>query len=144
MTLIIEGYASRFGQRDLNDDVVVKGAFRDRLIRSGISGVRMLYQHQVKSPIGVWERIAEDDTGLFVRGRILGTSPESRMVASLVKAGAIDGLSIGFRTVKSRKSDGGSLRVLTGVELWEISVVTFPMLPSARITRLFEVEEPAL
>ncbi len=143
MTLIIEGYASKFSQRDLNDDVVVAGAFRDSLTRSGISGVRMLYQHQVTSPIGVWERISEDDIGLFVRGRIIDTSPESRMVSSLVKAGAIDGLSIGFRTVKSRKSDGGSLRVLTGVELWEISVVTFPMLPSARITRLFEPAEPA-
>ena len=137
MTLYIEGYASRFGLRDLNDDVVVAGAFRDTLVSTGMKGVRMLYQHQVKSPVGVWDEIREDAIGLFVRGRILDLNAEARMVGSLVKAGVIDGLSIGFRTVKSRK-DSGSLRVLTAVELWEISIVTFPMLPSARVTSMRE------
>ncbi len=138
MSLYIEGYASRFGQRDLNDDVVVPGAFAASLMRSGAGGVRMLYQHQPRSPIGVWDSVGEDTNGLFVRGRIIDATPESRMVASLVKSGVIDGLSIGFRTQKSRRSDGGGLRVLTEVDLWEISIVTFPMLPSARITRMFE------
>jgi len=137
MTLIIEGYASRFNLRDLNDDVVVTGAFRDALVSTGVKGVRMLYQHQIKSPVGVWDEIREDAIGLFVRGRILDLNPEARMVGSLVKAGVVDGLSIGFRTVKSRR-DRGSLRVLTAVELWEISIVTFPMLPSARITSMAE------
>jgi HK97 family phage prohead protease len=72
-----------------------------------------------------------------VRGRILDLNAEARMVGSLVKAGVVDGLSIGFRAVKSRR-DSGSLRVLTAVELWEISIVTFPMLPSARITAMRE------
>lgn len=137
MTLIIEGYASRFNLRDLNDDVVVAGAFRDTLVSTGVKGVRMLYQHQIKSPVGVWDEIREDAIGLYVRGRILDLNPEARMVGSLVKAGVVDGLSIGFRTVKSRR-DHGSLRVLTAVELWEISIVTFPMLPSARITSMRE------
>ena len=137
MTLIIEGYASRFNLRDLNDDVVVAGAFRDSLVSTGVKGVRMLYQHQIKSPVGVWDEIREDAIGLYVRGRILDLNPEARMVGSLVKAGVIDGLSIGFRTLKSRR-DRGSLRVLTAVELWEISIVTFPMLPSARITSMAE------
>ena len=137
MTLFIEGYASRFGLRDLNDDVVVAGAFRDTLVRTGPNGVRMLYQHQVKSPVGVWDELREDAIGLYVRGRILDLNPEARMVGSLVKAGVVDGLSIGFRAVKSRR-DSGSLRVLTAVELWEISIVTFPMLPSARITSMRE------
>lgn len=137
MTLIIEGYASRFNLRDLNDDVVVAGAFRDTLVSTGVKGVRMLYQHQIKSPVGVWDEIREDAIGLYVRGRILDLNPEARMVGSLVKAGVVDGLSIGFRTVKSRR-DRGSLRVLTAVELWEISIVTFPMLPSARITSMAE------
>lgn len=137
MTLYIEGYASRFGLRDLNDDVVVAGAFRDSLLNTGPKGVRMLYQHQVKSPVGVWDELREDAIGLFVRGRILDLNAEARMVGSLVKAGVVDGLSIGFRAVKSRK-DSGSLRVLTSVELWEISIVTFPMLPSARITSMRE------
>jgi HK97 family phage prohead protease len=133
----IEGYASRFGLRDLNDDVVAPGAFRDSLMQSGARGVRMLYQHQVKSPVGVWDEMVEDAVGLFVRGRILDVSPEARMVGSLVRTGVVDGLSIGFRVVKSRASDGGRLRVLTAVELWEVSIVTFPMLPSARITRVW-------
>lgn len=137
MTLYIEGYASRLGVRDLNDDVVVAGAFRDTLVSTGVKGVRMLYQHQVKSPVGVWDELREDAIGLYVRGRILDLNAEARMVGSLVKAGVVDGLSIGFRAVKSRK-DSGSLRVLTAVELWEISIVTFPMLPSARITSMRE------
>jgi len=138
MILHIEGYASRFGLRDLNDDVVVPGAFRDSLLRTGARGVRMLYQHQVKSPVGVWDEIVEDAMGLFVRGRIIDASPEARMAGALVRTGVVDGLSIGFRTEKSRPSDGGRLRVLAAVELWEISIVTFPMLPSARITRFWE------
>lgn len=133
---IIEGYASRFSQADLNQDVAAVGCFRDSLIRTGAGGVRMLYQHEAKSVIGVWDEISEDAEGLFVRGRILDASPEARMVQALVRSGAIDGLSIGFRTEKSRRER--ALRVLTAVELWEISVVTFPMLPSARIARVFE------
>lgn len=142
MTLYIEGYASRFGLRDLNDDVVVAGAFRDTLLNTGPKGVRMLYQHQVRSPVGVWDELREDAIGLYVRGRILDLNAEARMVGSLVKAGVVDGLSIGFRAVKSRK-DSGSLRVLTAVELWEISIVTFPMLPSARITAMHEEDVAA-
>ncbi|MFT4074265.1 MAG: HK97 family phage prohead protease [Asticcacaulis sp.] len=142
MTLYIEGYASRFGLRDLNDDVVVAGAFRDTLLNTGVKGVRMLYQHQVRSPVGVWDELREDAIGLYVRGRILDLNAEARMVGSLVKAGVVDGLSIGFRAVKSRK-DSGSLRVLTVVELWEISIVTFPMLPSARITAMAEAAQAA-
>lgn len=140
MTLLIEGYASRFAQKDLNDDVVMAGAFAATLARTGAAGVRMLYQHHVKSPIGVWDTITEDARGLFVRGRLLSLTPEARMVASLVQAGVLDGLSIGFRTQKSRSEAGGKLRVLTQVELWEISIVTFPMLPSARITAVGAAE----
>lgn len=128
--MIIEGYASRFGVRDLNDDVVAKGAFAETLSWGG--GVRMLYQHQAKAPVGVWDFVAEDEVGLFVRGRVLDVSPEARMVQALVRAGVVDGLSIGFRAVKSRMG-AGRVRVLTQVELWEVSIVTFPMLPSARL-----------
>lgn len=128
----IEGYASRFFERDLNDDVVVPGAFRDSLIRSGPEGVRMLYQHNVRTPIGVWDEVFEDETGLFVRGRIIPVTPEARMAASVAEAGLIDGLSIGFEAQKTRSDATGRLRVLSAVSLWEVSLVTFPMLPSAR------------
>lgn len=129
--LKIEGYASLFWTRDLNDDVTAAGAFADSLAETGAAGVKMLHQHDDAEPIGVWDEIVEDARGLFVRGRILSATPRGRLVAALVEAGALDGLSIGFRQVKARQD--GPLRVLTRVELWEVSVVTFPMLPAARL-----------
>ena len=132
----IEGYASLFWTRDLNEDVTAAGAFAASLARTGAEGVKMLYQHEGDAPVGVWDEVVEDGRGLYVRGRILGVTPQARLVAALVRAGAVDGLSIGFRTVKARPDESGRLRVLTEVELWEVSVVTFPMLPGARINRV--------
>jgi HK97 family phage prohead protease len=129
----IEGYASLFWTRDLNDDVTAAGAFCASLARTGAKGVRMLCQHDGDHPVGVWDEIVEDARGLFVRGRIIEVTPQGRMCAALVRAGAMDGLSIGFRAAKARPDGSGRLRVLTEVELWEVSVVTFPMLPGARI-----------
>lgn len=136
--LRVEGYASLFWKADLNDDIAAAGAFTDSLIRTGPTGVRMLYQHDTRHPIGVWDQVFEDQTGLFVSGRILEVSPEARLCSALIKAGALDGLSIGFRTLSSRADESGRLRVLTQIDLWEVSLVTFPMLPQARI-RSFEV-----
>lgn len=130
--LKIEGYASLFWSRDLNDDVTAAGAFAASLAGSGVAGVRMLHQHDEAEPIGVWDEAFEDARGLFVRGRILRETPRGRLVAALVQAGALDGLSIGFRQIKARQD--GALRVLARVELWEVSIVTFPMLPGARLS----------
>jgi HK97 family phage prohead protease len=129
--LPIEGHASLFWTRDLNDDVTAAGAFAASLARTGPAGVKMLHQHDDAEPVGVWDELFEDDKGLFVRGRILRSTPRGRLVAALVEAGALDGLSIGFRQLKARRDR--PLRVLTRVELWEVSVVTFPMLPGARL-----------
>ncbi|PTT12688.1 HK97 family phage prohead protease [Caulobacter sp. HMWF025] len=129
--LPIEGHASLFWTRDLNDDVTAAGAFAASLAETGAAGVKLLHQHDDAEPIGVWDEIVEDARGLFVRGRILRTAPRGRLVAALVEAGALDGLSIGFRQLKARQD--GPLRVLTRVDLWEVSVVTFPMLPGARL-----------
>lgn len=128
--LAIQGYASLWGLADLNGDVIAKGAFAESLKRTGAGGVRMLHQHENRAVVGVWDEIVEDDRGLFVRGRIADWSAEARYAQALSRAGALDGLSIGFRAAKARRD--GRLRVLSGVELWEISLVTFPMLPSAR------------
>jgi HK97 family phage prohead protease len=130
--LAVEGYASLWGVADLNRDVVAQGAFAESLARTGAEGVRMLHQHEGRAVVGIWDRIAEDDRGLFVRGRIMDWSAEARFAAALANAGAMDGLSIGFRAVRARRD--GALRVLTAVDLWEISLVTFPMLPGARFT----------
>ena len=132
--LEVEGYASRFWTRDLNDDLVAKGAFAQSLARTGPRGVKMLSQHDGSTPVGVWDEVREDGEGLFVRGRVLEAVPQGRMAAALVRAGAVDGLSIGFRAVKARADESGRLRVLTEVELWEVSLVTFPMLPQARLS----------
>ncbi|KQW82657.1 protease [Brevundimonas sp. Root1279] len=126
----IEGYASLWGVADLNGDVVAKGAFAASLARTGAGGVRMLHQHEARAVVGVWDALVEDDRGLRVGGRIFDWSPEARYARALARAGALDGLSIGFRSRRARRD--GRLRVLTEVELWEVSLVTFPMLPGAR------------
>ncbi len=130
--LQIEGYASLWGVADLNGDVVQAGAFADSLAKTGAEGVRMLNQHDARAPVGVWEHIVEDERGLFVRGRIEDWSAEARFAGALSRAGALDGLSIGYRTARARRQ--GRLRVLSAVELWEVSLVTFPMLPGARFS----------
>ena len=92
----------------------------------------MLWQHDPAQPIGVWDEVREDARGLWVKGRILDSVEKGREAAALIAAGAIDGLSIGYRTVKASKNSKGQ-RLLSELELWEVSLVTFPMLPSARV-----------
>lgn len=131
---LIEGYASLFGIADQGGDLVQKGAYAASLARlkSRSGSVKMLWQHDPAQPIGVWDEVREDDRGLWVKGRILTDVARGREAAALVGAGAIDGLSIGYRTVKSAKTDKGQ-RLLSELELWEVSLVTFPMLPDARV-----------
>ncbi len=130
------GYASLFGKVDLSRDAVEPGAFRRTLRRRGPESVRMLFQHDPNQPIGRWTEIREDARGLFVRGRLTPGVARSREVLALMRAGALDGLSIGFRTVRATKDAGTNVRRILEADLWEISVVTFPMLPEARIDRV--------
>jgi uncharacterized protein len=131
---VVAGYASLFGRKDQGGDVVLKGAYTASLKRLAASGgrVKMLWQHDPAQPIGVWDEVREDATGLWVKGRILTEVGRGREAAALLAAGAIDGLSIGYRTVKAER-DGKGLRLLSELELWEVSLVTFPMLPEARV-----------
>ncbi|HRO16133.1 MAG TPA: HK97 family phage prohead protease [Paracoccus sp. (in: a-proteobacteria)] len=133
---VIEGHASLFGVADQGGDVVMPGAYAAGLKRLAARGdkVRMLWQHDPTRPIGVWEEIREDDKGLWVRGRLLPEVALAREAAALVAAGAIDGLSIGYRTVRAERNAQGR-RLLTEVELWEVSLVTFPMLAEAKVGR---------
>ncbi|MEE4212604.1 MAG: HK97 family phage prohead protease [Parvularcula sp.] len=130
----IEGYAAVFGEPDLAGDVVGSNAFARQLIPGRLEGVRMLYQHQAEAPIGRWTSLYEDNTGLVARGEVFLDTRLGRDVYALLSGGAVDGLSIGFKTRKSRPRAGG--RLLTEIDLWEISIVTFPMAPRARITRI--------
>ena len=133
---VIEGYASLFGLADQGGDIVAAGAYAASLSRLAGRGdkVRMLWQHDPAQPIGIWDEIREDARGLWVRGRLLPEVAQAREAAALVAAGAIDGLSIGYRTVRAERDSQGR-RVLTEVELWEVSLVTFPMLREAKVGR---------
>lgn len=129
---VVEGYGSVFDVVDSYDDVVEKGAFA-RTLKEGRAPA-MLWQHDTAEPIGVWESLREDDTGLFVRGRFANTQ-RGQEAYELVKIGALSGLSIGY-SVKDARLEKNGVRVLTDVELWEVSPVTFPANDAARITRV--------
>lgn len=131
---VIEGYASYFGAPDKGGDIVVAGAYGaslNALAGMGAS-VKFLWQHDPAQPIGVWDEVREDAKGLYVKGRLLNDVARGREAIALIEAGAIDGLSIGYRTVRAQKNDKGQ-RLLSELELWEVSLVTFPMLGDARV-----------
>jgi HK97 family phage prohead protease len=132
-TGIFEGYASLFSREDLARDVIEPGAFRQSLAERGADGVRMLFQHDPAHPIGIWERVEEDALGLKVRGRLTLEVEKARDVLYLMRAGAIDGLSIGFKARRSRRDARSGVRRILDLDLWEISIVTFPMMPGARV-----------
>lgn len=129
-----EGYASLFNRQDMGRDVVAPGAFAESLARRGARGIKMLFQHDANQPIGVWDTIREDSRGLYVTGRLIPEVTKAREVLAMMRAGAIDGLSIGFRALAGKRDRGSGVRRLAKIDLWEISVVTFPMLPDARVT----------
>lgn len=127
------GYASLFGKEDMGRDVVMPGAFAESLKKRRASGIKLLFQHDPNEPIGVWLELREDAKGLWVKGRLMQEVVRAREILSLMRAGALDGLSIGFRTVTGRTDPKTGVRSLHKIDLWEISVVTFPMLPDARV-----------
>jgi uncharacterized protein len=131
---VISGYASLFGKADQGGDVVQAGAYATSLSALARAGrrVKMLWQHDPTQPIGVWDEVREDATGLWVKGRILTEVARGREAVALLEAGAIDGMSIGYRTLRAER-DGKGRRLLAELELWEVSLVTFPMLADARV-----------
>jgi len=130
------GYASVFGEVDLGKDQVERGAFRKSLSERGAEGVRMLFQHDPSEPIGAWKTIREDSRGLNVEGVLADGVARAGEVRQLIRNGALDGLSIGFRTVRARTDAKSGIRRILEADLWEISIVTFPMLPSARVQNI--------
>lgn len=125
----ITGVAWPFGSADRVGDVIVKGAF------TGPARLPMLWSHDQAQVVGVWDEIAETDTGLTVKGRLLIEDVErAREVRAMVKAGAVSGLSIGF-VAKDAKREGKGRRI-TALELHEISIVAVPAHPGAQITSL--------
>lgn len=140
---VFEGVASTFGGPDMVGDVIEPGAFRASIARP--QRVRMLWQHDVRAPIGVWERLVESAGGLEVKGRLVLQVQQAREALALLKAGAVDALSIGFSVPR----DGAvvdrdrAVRRLSRIDLWEVSIVTFPANPKARVNRIKARPAPA-
>lgn len=134
----VEGYASLFGEIDQARDMVMPGAFARSLSLRGIRRIPMLFQHDPAEPIGIWQELTEDWRGLRVRGRLIPDVVRARELLALLREGAADGLSIGFKTVKASRDPKQRVRKLLEIELWEISIVTFPLLSGARIRAMPE------
>lgn len=141
-TGVISGYAATWGRPDSFGDIWIKGAFAASLEQHRANGTRplMLWAHDPTNPIGVWESFTEDNTGLKVEGRLVLDATAGRDAFALLKAGAVDGLSVGFRTVKAATIKGG--RRVEAVELIEVSLVARPAQGAARVTSI-RSESPA-
>jgi HK97 family phage prohead protease len=130
----VEGYGSTFGNVDLGGDVVMPGAFAGSIARHLSEGTmpKMLWGHDAHAPpIGVWEEISEDDNGLYMKGRFADTQM-GRDVRTLAKMRAVDRMSIGYSVLDAEfRKDGAYM--LKELELWETSMVNFPMNPQAAI-----------
>jgi HK97 family phage prohead protease len=136
----IEGYASLFGEVDAARDMVMPGAFAQTLKARGLRRIPMLFQHDPSEPIGIWLDLKEDFRGLRARGRLIPDVRRARELLSLLRAGAVDGLSIGYRTVRGAIDPKTRVRRLHQVDLWEISIVTFPLLNGARVSAVKQVQ----
>lgn len=132
------GVASVYGAVDLGNDVVEKGAFT-KTIRERKGKVKILWQHEIKSPIGSGT-LRDTPEGLVVDGELAMDVQQAREAHSLMKKGILDGLSIGFETVKDAITEG--VRHLKELKLWEVSVVTFPMQLDARVTDVKAAQPP--
>ncbi|MCE2926449.1 MAG: HK97 family phage prohead protease [Rickettsiales bacterium] len=127
------GYASVFDHVDNQRDRVVSGAFY-KTLQGRVSSIKLLWQHQQSEPIGIFERIFEDDIGLYVEGRLLLSVQRAKEAYELLKEGAVSGLSIGYSPVRYQIDPESGIRTLLEVDLWEISLVTFPANSAAQVT----------
>ena len=132
-TGVFVGYASLFGRRDQSGDIVLPGAFKESLQRKSTSTIRMLFQHDPAEPVGTWLELRETERGLYVEGRLDPNVQRGRELLSLLDSKGLDGLSIGFKTVVARRDRASGSRLLQQIDLWEVSLVTFPMLEGARV-----------
>ena len=127
---VFTGYGSIFGNEDQGNDIVQKGAFTKSLQERPASKVKMLFQHKTDEPIGVFTEIHEDQKGLFVKGQLAMGTQKGRETYELLKMGALDGMSIGFKADPQKQGyneNKRGIRTLKEVDLMEISLVTFPM-----------------
>jgi len=139
----IEGYGSVFGVKDSYADIIQKGAFIKSISehKRAKTMPAMLWQHDAGQPIGIWTDMTEDANGLKLSGKLAMETVKGKEAHALLKMGAINGLSIGFMTKQSNYDEKSEIRTLTEVELWEVSLVTFPANTKARVTQVKSTEE---
>jgi uncharacterized protein len=131
------GYGSVFGVVDSYQEIVAPGAFTESLQSRMPS---LLWQHRSGEPIGVWPSVKEDNIGLHVEGKLALKTARGAEAYELLKMGAISGLSIGFMTREDSYDKLTGIRTLKKVDLWEVSLVTFPANDSARISQVKSIE----
>ncbi len=141
----IEGYGSVFGVRDNYDDVIAGGAFLGSLNSHKSAGTMpaMLWQHDGTQPIGIWTEMVEDAKGLLIKGRLALETAKGKEAHALLKMGALNGLSIGFISKQWAYDRESEVRTLTEIDLWEVSLVTFPANEKARITNVKSASDMA-
>lgn len=141
----IEGYGSVFGVKDSYDDVIASGAFKDSLAAHKSAGTMpaMLWQHEPDEPIGIWTEMVEDEKGLRIKGRLALETVRGKEAHALLKMGALNGLSIGFVSKQWAYDRETDVRTLTEIDLWEVSLVTFPANGKARITNVKAADDMA-
>lgn len=127
---VFSGYGSVFGEIDAYSEVVAKGAFKKSL-KTKVPA--MLWQHKSDEPIGVWTSIQEDNRGLAVEGKLAMKTESGADAYELLKMGAVKGLSIGYMPIKYKVDVETEILTHTELDLWEVSLVTFPALPSAQV-----------
>ncbi|KAB1859978.1 HK97 family phage prohead protease [Acinetobacter tandoii] len=144
------GYGAVFGNIDWYNDVILPGAFKVSLDKWKTKNKfpPVLWNHNDSEPIGIYTNLYEDEKGLFVEGKLLiDDVPRAKSTHALLKAGAIDGLSIGYSTKKANQQ-GNGIRELIEVDIGEISIVTQPANDRSLITsvksKLDEGELPTL
>lgn len=128
------GYGSVFGVKDSYNDVVEKGAFTKTLNER--KNVKLLWQHDSREPIGIFTNMYEDEHGLVVKGSIAMDVQRGKEAYTLIKMGAVDGLSIGYSTITAKYDKKSDIRYLKELKLYEVSVVTFPANEAATVTSI--------
>jgi len=133
-----EGYGSVFNNKDLGNDVIKYGAFSESIKSKKPKQIKLLYQHKTDEPIGVIDSLEEDSRGLKIKGRLAMKTQKGKEVYELMKMGALDSMSIGYRLSPDdyKYSDKLKKRTISNLDLMEISMVTFPMNPKAKVTKV--------
>lgn len=138
---LFKGYASVFDVVDSHKDVIVRGAFRRTLEEQG-DGIKLLWQHRADEPIGKITQIYEDERGLYVEGKLLLQVSRAQEAHALLRSGALEGMSIGYTVRDFDIDEATGVRILKDIDLWEISLVTFPANAGAQVTNVKQLGLP--